>query len=164
MKSFARFIKEDASADVIGASADDQVRAIRNLIAALISSGAMDAFITRDLLMKEEIHTYSATNDEERYRRRLKELRSGLVAVSGSLLGLLKQDTQLDDDLLRKHGITKWDKTEASDPGKTHAKHNVANAKRQELIAKRGVLNAKQAELANNQRQVQRDIAKSGAR
>ena len=154
MKSFTRFIKEDTRSD-------EQVRAIRNAIVALISSGAMDAFITRDLLMKEEIHTYSATNDEERYRRRLQALRSGLVAVSGSLLGLLKQDTQLDDDLLRKTGITQWDKTEAADPSTTTAKHAVANAKRQELVAKCSVLNAKQADLADQQRRVQWDIAKN---
>ena len=127
MKSFTRFIKEDTRSD-------EQVRAIRNAIVALISSGALDAFIKSDLI-KEEIHTYSAEHDETRYRRRLQALRSGLVAVSGSLLGLLKQDTQLDDDLLRKHGITKWDRTDA-----THAAH----------VAKRHTL--------------QRDRAKSGAR
>ena len=155
MKSFARFIKENTSSD-------EQVRAIRNAIIALITSGALDAFIKSDLLMKEEIHTYSAEHDEKRYRRRLQALRSGLVAVSGSLLGLLKQDTQLDDDLLRKTGITKWDRTEAADPSTTTAKHAFANAKRQELVAKRGVLNAKQVELADQQRRVQRDIAKNG--
>ncbi len=150
MKSFARFIKENTSSD-------EQVRAIRNAIIALITSGALDAFIKSDLLMKEEIHTYSAEHDEKRYRARLRALRHGLAAV-------LTRDAQLDDDLLRKHGITQWDTTEDTDPSTTTAKHAVANAKRQERVAKRGVLNAKQAELANQQRRVQRDIAKSGAR
>ena len=94
-------------------------------------------------------------HDEMRYRTRLRALRQGLAA-------LLTRDAQLDDALLRKHGITKWDKTEATDPSTITAKHAVANAKRQELVAKRSVLNAKQAELADQQRRVQRDIAKSG--
>ena len=148
MKSFTRFIKEDTRSD-------EQVRAIRNAIVALLSSGAMDALIKRDLLMKEEIHTYSAEHDEERYRTRLRALRHGLAAV-------LTRDAQLDDALLRKHGITKWDTTEATDPSTTAAKHAVVNAKRQELVAKRSVLNAKQAELADQQRRIQRDIAKNG--
>ena len=148
MKSFTRFITEDASSD-------EQVRAIRNAIVALLSSGAMDALIKRDLLMKEEIHTFSLEHDEERYRTRLRALRHGLAA-------LLTRDAQLDDDLLRKHGITKWDTTEDTDPSTTAAKHAVVNAKRQELVAKRSVLNAKQAELADQQRRVQRDIAKNG--
>ncbi len=106
MKSFRQFIKEDTST-----SSDEQVHAIRNAIVALISSGAMDAFIKSDLI-KEEIHTYSAEHDETRYRSRLQALRSGLVAV-------LTRDAQLDDDLLRKHGITKWDTTEVTDPSTT---------------------------------------------
>ncbi len=82
IKSFQRFTAEGSPV-----TTEEHVATIRNLLAALISSGAMDEFITRDLLMKEA----------------------------------------------------------------------VANAKR-------GVLNAKQAELTNQQRRVQRDIAKSGAR
>jgi len=105
MKSFTRFIEEDASSD-------EQVRAIRNAIVALLSSGAMDALIKRDLLMKEEVHTYSAEHDEERYRQRLRTLRSGLMT-------LLKQDGALDDALLRQHGITKWDAQEPSTAAKT---------------------------------------------
>lgn len=150
IKSFQQFTAEDAPA-----TTGEQVATIRNLLAALISSGAMDALIKRDLLMKEEIHTYSAKHDEERYRTRLRALRHGLAA-------LLTRDAQLDDDLLRKHGITKWDRTEAADPSTTAAKDAVVTAKRQELVAKRGVLNAKQAELADQQRRVQRDIAKNG--
>lgn len=118
----------------------------------------MDGAIKKELnglLMREESYTHSVEHDEERYRTRLRALRHGLAA-------LLRRDDALDDALLRKHGIAKWDTTEAADPNTTAEKHAVANAKRQELVAKRGVLTAKQAELAAQTRKVQRDIAKSG--
>ena len=105
MKSFQRFVKETPASE-------EHVVAIRNMLAALIASGAWDDLIKRDLLMKEEVHTYSAEHDEERYRQRLRTLRSGLMT-------LLKQDGALDDALLRQHGITKWDAQEPSTAAKT---------------------------------------------
>ena len=50
IKSFQQFIAEEAPG-----TTEEQVTTIRNLLAAIISSGAMDAFIARDLLMKEAV-------------------------------------------------------------------------------------------------------------
>ncbi len=49
IKSFQQFIAEEAPG-----TTEEQVTTIRNLLAAIISSGAMDAFIRSDLLMKKE--------------------------------------------------------------------------------------------------------------
>ena len=46
MKSFRRYITENASRE-------EQVEAVRNLIVALIKSGAMDDYIASDLLRVE---------------------------------------------------------------------------------------------------------------
>ncbi|MFM8534734.1 MAG: hypothetical protein ACKOEC_14315 [Acidimicrobiia bacterium] len=110
IKSFAAFSEDNAPA-----STEEQVRAFRNLLIALIGSGALDAEIKKEFV-KEEVHTYSAEHDEERYRTRIRALRQGLAA-------LLKRDADLDDALLRKHGITKWDKTEAKRAATTAKQH-----------------------------------------
>jgi len=99
MKNLSTFVREGSPANT-----EEQVKTLRNLLIALIASGAMDASIKKDLLMKEEIHTHSPANDEERYRRRLQAFRQGLKE-------LLAQDATLDDHLLRKHGITRFDRT-----------------------------------------------------
>lgn len=104
MKSFQRFVKE-------ATASDEKLASLRNMLAALVASGAFDDLIKRDL-MKEEIHTYSPKNDEDRYRQRLRTLRSGLMT-------LLTRDGELDDALLRQHGITQWDATEPSNAAKT---------------------------------------------
>ena len=101
MKSFPRFVKEQN--DNASASKLAQVKALRNMLIGLLSSGVFDKDIERDFLMKEEISTYSAKNDEARYLRRLRSLRSGIAA-------LLTKDGELDDALLKRHGITAMDK------------------------------------------------------
>ena len=103
----------------------------------------------------------SATQQVLKARRadfRFLQLRSGLQE-------LLTLDDELDDEWLRRVNLTRWDTlttTEDTDPAKTAASREVATAKRQELTAKRRVLQAKQADLAIKQRNVQRDIAKTG--
>jgi hypothetical protein len=105
-----------------------------------------------------ELMTDNAVNDAQRMSDRLIQLRRGLRQ-------LLVLDDELDDEWLRRFGLTRWDTpttTEAADPAQTTARQEVATAKRQELTAKQRVLKAKQADLAVKQRTVQRDIAKMG--
>ena len=96
IKPFAAFSKENAPA-----STEEQVRAFRNLLIALIGSGALDTEIKKEFV-KEEIHTHSLRNDESRFRQRLGYLRRGLK-------DLLANDGKLDDQLLQKHGIARTD-------------------------------------------------------
>ena len=103
-----------------------------------------------------ELMTDNAEHDAFRMSERLNQLRRGLRA-------LLDEDDALDDELLARTGLTRWDRTEeATDPAQTAAQREVQTAKRQELTAKRRVLQAKQADLAVRQRKVQRVIAKTG--
>ena len=105
-----------------------------------------------------ELMTDSAVNDAQRMSDRLIQLRRGLRE-------LLVLDDELDDEWLRRFGLTRWDTpttTEATDPAQTTARQEVATAKRLERTAKQRVLKAKQADLAVKQRTVQRDIAKMG--
>ena len=105
-----------------------------------------------------ELMTDSAVNDAQRMSDRLIQLRRGLRE-------LLVRDDELDDEWLRRFGLTRWDTpttTEDADPAQTAAQREVATAKRQERTAKQRVLKAKQADLAVKQRTVQRDIAKMG--
>jgi len=101
IKPFAAFSEDNAPA-----STEEQVRAFRNLLIALIGSGALDAEIKREFV-KEEIHTHSLQNDENRFRQRLGFLRRGLK-------DLLANDERLDDQLLRKNGITRFERTKGS--------------------------------------------------
>ena len=104
---------------------------------------------------------FAATQQMLKARRadfRLLQFRRGLQ-------DLLTLDDERDEQWLEKFGVTKWDRpatTEDTDPAKTAASREVATAKRQERSAKQRVLKAKQADLAVKQRNVQRDIAKSG--
>ena len=97
---------------------------------------------------------FAATQQVLKARRadfRLLQLRRGLEE-------LLTLDDELDEQWLEKFGVTKWDTlttTEDTDPAKTAASREVATAKQR-------VLKAKQADLAVKQRNVQRDIAKTG--
>jgi hypothetical protein len=105
-----------------------------------------------------ELMTDNSVNDAQRMSDRLIQLRRGLRQ-------LLVLDDELDDEWLRRFGLTRWDTpttTEATNPAQTAAQREVQTAKRQELTAKRRVLQAKQADLAVKQRKVQRDIAKTG--
>ena len=105
-----------------------------------------------------ELMTDSAVNDAQRMSDRLIQLRRGLRE-------LLVLDDELDDAWLRHFGLTRWDTpttTEATDPAQTAARREVAIAQRQELTAKRRMLQAKQADLAVKQRNVQRDISRTG--
>ena len=105
-----------------------------------------------------ELMTDSAVNDAQRMSDRLIQLRRGLRE-------LLVLDDELDDAWLRYFGLTRWDTpttTEATDPAQTAARREVAIAQRQELTAKRRMLQAKQADLAVKQRNVQRDISRTG--
>ena len=49
-----------------------------------------------------EIHTDAAWKDSFRFSERLRQFREGVLA-------LLSHDDHLDDDLLGRFGITKWD-------------------------------------------------------
>ena len=103
-----------------------------------------------------ELMTDNAEHDAFRMSERLNQLRRGLRA-------LLDEDDALDDELLARTGLTRWDRTEEStDPAQTAAQREVQTAKRLERTAKQRVLKAKQADLAVKQRKVQRDIAKTG--
>ena len=104
---------------------------------------------------------FAATQQVLKARRadfRFLQLRRGLQ-------DLLTLDDERDEQWLARFGVTRWDTTattEDTDPAKTAASREVATAKRQERSAKQRVLKAKQADLAVKQRNVQRDIAKSG--
>lgn len=105
-----------------------------------------------------ELMTDNSANDAQRMSDRLIQLRRGLRE-------LLVLDDELDDEWLRRFGLTRWDTpttTEDTDPAQTAAQREVQTARRQELTAKQRVLKAKQADLAVKQRKVQRDIAKTG--
>ena len=97
---------------------------------------------------------FAATQQMLKARRadfRFLQLRRGLEE-------LLTLDDELDQQWLEKFGVTRWDTlttTEDTDPAKTAASREVATAKQR-------VLKAKQADLAVKQRNVQRDIAKTG--
>ena len=129
-------------------------------------------FVAEDLALQQtkndevgELHTDTDWKDSFRFSERLRQFREGLLA-------LLAADDKLDDELLGRFGITKWDipveahfarprapfrlPLEAVDP----AQREVAVARKQELNAKQRVLNAKQSVLAAQKLKVQRDIAK----
>ena len=120
------------------------------------------AFVKEDLTRQRahweigELNTSDAVADAFRFEQRLSQMRYNLRAI-------LDADDALDDELLARTGLTRWDRTEeATDPAQTAAQREVQTAKRQELTAKQRVLQAKQADLAVKQRKVQRDIAKTG--
>ena len=50
----------------------------------------------------DEIHTDADWKDSFRFSERLRQFREGLIS-------LLAKDDQLDDELLGRLGITKWD-------------------------------------------------------
>ena len=120
------------------------------------------AFVEEDLTCQRahceigELNTSDAVADAFRFEQRLSQMRYNLRAI-------LDADDALDDELLARTGLTRWDRTEeATDPAQTAAQREVQTAKRQELTAKQRVLQAKQADLAVKQRKVQRDIATTG--
>jgi len=103
MKSFTRFVRENDADSKDTAQTIRQVQAIRNALISLLSSGALDKDIEKDFLMKEEISTFSFENDATRFSKRVRALRSGIAS-------LLTKDGELDDALLKRHGITAMDR------------------------------------------------------
>ena len=99
--TFSKFVKTLNESQ--SKTSDEQVTAFRNLIIALISSGVLDGKIRKEFLMGEEIHTWSAAADEERFVKRLELLRAGLR-------DLLARDQDVDDALLSISGIAKGDR------------------------------------------------------
>lgn len=106
-----------------------------------------------------ELYSSSEWKDSFRFAERLRQFREGLIS-------LLSQDDRLDDELLGRFGLTKWDiplSAQFDRPLEENeaipAQREVAAARKQELIAKTRVLAAKQNALSQKQRKVQRDIS-----
>jgi hypothetical protein len=68
-----------------------QVRAMRDLIKALIDAGMLDANIRTDVLgLSEDPNAPTLTRDQRRWVRRLAQMKDGLREV-------LRRDTELDE-------------------------------------------------------------------
>ncbi len=84
MKLYSQWVREDMPSDlntplfhkhlsrsrVAEDSGDDQVHSSRNAIVALIMSGALDAFIKSDFLMKENFHAQKKKGTTSACRKR----------------------------------------------------------------------------------------------
>ena len=167
MKSFQQFNDVDSESEIGELMTDSAVNDAQRMSDRLLQLRRG----LRDLLMQGDSgdaawsryfsDVASATRQELAATQQVLKARRADFRLLQFRLGLeelLTLDDELDEQWLEKFGVTRWDTlttTEDTAPAKTAASREVATAKQR-------VLKAKQADLAVKQRNVQRDIAKTG--